>query len=385
MTGTFPLSGDMPNGVSGADRRARRRGPLGTEGRAAYGPGGADAREASRSTTIRADVDGGMIGGRGSIAYREKTFEVRAAGRRHSARGDCRRCHDADVPTSAARSRSRSAGRAASTGPTSTASATLTDATFFGHAIPAAKEPKLSAKVSHGELDGTVSVPEGLDPDARGEPFAPPARSMSIWTRPTSRRCCSSRRGECRRATAERVAATGHFTLPGAKGATPSGEFIVTRRDWTFRSGPGCCGWPTRGSASRTAAVTLEDDEARRRGRRACGARHARRVGEKTGIDARLTGSTDAALLGLVDAGHGLVGQADDRRGGDRDRWTPRPGTARCGSRTAATASPATSFDDIEGTVRWSTARPARSKGCGRRSARARPSPPATSGSRRPR
>ena len=80
LSGSFPLSGTPPDAVSGGGLMTLEDAvvwgqplPLVT-GRATLSPGRFELDE------VRAELDGGTLGGRGSIAFRDKSFEVRAAG-----------------------------------------------------------------------------------------------------------------------------------------------------------------------------------------------------------------------------------------------------------------------------------------------------------------
>ena len=172
LTGSFPIVGNPAEGVTGSGAAALDDAVIWGQkvsrltGRMDLTPGHFTLDD------VRADLGGGMIGGRLAIAYREKTFEVRAAGD--------------DVPLEALQAMAAApevsgrisfelAGKGPFDKPDLTASASLSDGVVYGHPIPAAMDPRLSVRVVHGDLQGELSVPERWKVSARGDLSATPA------------------------------------------------------------------------------------------------------------------------------------------------------------------------------------------------------------------
>jgi translocation and assembly module TamB len=307
VTGTFPLSGDMPDGVSGGGTVVFEDAVLWGQkverlsGRVELSPGKVAFDE------IRADVEGGMIGGRGSIAYREKTFEVRAAGDGIPFQA-LQAVQDATSDVSGSLTFEIS-GSGSFDRPDLDVSATLTDATFFGHAIPPGKEPRLSAKVSHGELDATVTVEKAWTLKARGEPFATPGKVDADLDAPDLAALLLFTPLGVPEGAGGAVAATGHFTLPDREGAAPEGEVLVTSVRLDLPEHPGLLRAADARIRIADRRFTLEETKLVGEGVELAARLTLDVSGEKTGIDARLTGSTDAAILGLVAPDTGFSGK----------------------------------------------------------------------------
>ncbi len=158
VTGTFPLQGSPPDSVSGSGTMTLavaevwgQKFPMIT-GRATLEPGRFELDE------VRADLSGGTLGGRGAIAYREKTFEVRLAGDAVPIEA-LQAVRDASDELSG-KLTFQLTGSGTMDRPDLTVSAALSDAVFHGRPLPPALSPKLEARLTRGELSGTLSVPE---------------------------------------------------------------------------------------------------------------------------------------------------------------------------------------------------------------------------------
>jgi hypothetical protein len=186
---------------------------------------------------VRADLSGGMVGGSGSIQIAEKTFEARFAG-------------DA-IPIEAITALSDVAGKASGKlsfqvsgsgeieRPNLTATATLSDATLFGHRIPDANEPRLEARITRGDLAGAVTVADRWKLSAQGNLFEPgsrisvtlDARDLAAFLLFTPLELEPGRGGA--------LAVRGELTLPATEQEFLSGVFTVTQARLDFPDRPG--------------------------------------------------------------------------------------------------------------------------------------------------
>jgi hypothetical protein len=168
LTGSFPLRGSKEALTGGGAAELAEAKVWGQPferitGRAALTPGRFALEE------MRAPLGEGMLGGRGSYAIREKEFEARLAGDGIPL-----------VAIQALQSFARDLGGKLSfqvsgsgtlESPDLTATASLADAKFFGHAVPSEGEPALSARVEKGRLQGEIAVPGGFRLTASGDVF----------------------------------------------------------------------------------------------------------------------------------------------------------------------------------------------------------------------
>ena len=307
VTGTFPLSGDTPYGISGGGTAVLEDAVLWGQrvsrfaGRVTLEPGKVSFDE------IRADLEGGMIGGHGSIAFREKTFEVRAAGDGIPIQA-LQSVHDASADIDGSLTFEIS-GSGSFDRPDLTVSATLTDAIFFGHAIPPGKEPRLTARVSHGTLDATVTVEKGWTLKARGEPFATPGTVDADLDAPDIASLLLFTPLGMAEGAGGAVAATGHFTLPNREGAAPEGEILVSSARLDLTEHPGLLRAADARIRIANHRITLDETKFVGEGVELAARGTLDLSGEKKGIDARLTGTTDAAVLGLFVPDTGFSGK----------------------------------------------------------------------------
>jgi hypothetical protein len=308
LTGSFPLAGSPPDSVSGGGVAALDGAVLWGQkvarmtGRMGLAPGHFELDD------IRAEVGSGVLAGRIAIAYKEKTFEARAAGD--------------DVPLEAidaltglsgdvsGRVSFELSGSGAFSRPDVTASASLLGATFYGHPIPEAMSPRLALRMVHGEVDASVTVPERWTLTAKGDLAATPiafdvgldARDLTALLLFTPARLPIGDGGA--------LAGHGRVQLPAAQGERPSGQFVMTEARLDARD--------------RRGVVSTEGDVAISvaKGRIAVGDLHAVGEGvdlrlrgavdlsaEKPAIEGKITGSADASLLALVFPDLGLSGR----------------------------------------------------------------------------
>ncbi|HEY3202524.1 MAG TPA: translocation/assembly module TamB domain-containing protein [Thermoanaerobaculia bacterium] len=299
VTGSFPLVGNPPDAVSGGGVAALDDAVLWGQkvsrvtGRLGLTPGRLDLED------VRADVGGGVIGGRGSLAYKQKTFEMRAAGD--------------DIPIDsldAAREISSEisgklsfdvSGSGSVDRPDLTASASLSEARFYGHDIPASLEPRLAVRIVHGDLDGSLSAPGRWTVTAKGDLGAsPPELDVGLDVRDLVALMLFTPAG-LPAGDGGALAARGRIALPARKGESPSGDFVVTEARLDARDRPGLLrnAGDVRLSLS-SGKITLSELHAVGEGvdLRLRGSLDT--AGEKPVLDARLSGYADAAVLGLA-------------------------------------------------------------------------------------
>ncbi len=308
LTGSFPLVGSPPDAVSGSGAAALDDAVLWGQkvprltGRMALTPGHFSLDD------IRAELGGGGLGGRIAIAFKEKTFEARAAGDGvpiQSLEALGRFGEDISGRLSFEISGSGTFSR-----PDLTASATLSEATFFGHAIPEELSPRLALRVAHGVVDGTASVPGHATLAVKGDAGATPVVLDVSIDAPDLAALLRFTPATLPVADGGALAARGRVRLPSVEGEQPSGEFSVTalRLDAGDRKGIVA----TDGDVSLSIAggrVTVGDLHAVGQGVDVRLRGSLDLSGEKPALDARATGTADASVLGLVAPDLGLGGR----------------------------------------------------------------------------
>lgn len=316
VTGSFPLSG-TPEALTGGGPVELRQAVLWAQkvallrGSVSLTPG----RFAIEN--LSAAIDGGMVRGSGSLAIREKTFSVRLA-------GDAVPLQAIEALGSSSKDLSgklsfQLSGDGALDRPDVTMTATLSEASVFGHPVPDALEPRLEARVTEGSLDASVMVAQHWRFEARGDLFGKPARldvaldatdlaSLFLFT---PLELIPGRGGS--------LAVEGNLTLPGKKGEFPTGSFAVTRARLDLPERPGAL------ATSGAVKITL--------GQGKLSFQEFRAVGEGTvlkingavdlgsspgGLNVAVSGPLDASLLSLFVNDVALAGklQLDVRASG---------------------------------------------------------------------
>ena len=307
LTGSFPLVGNPSDGITGSGAAALDDAVLWGQkvsritGRMALTPGHFELDD------MRADIGGGMLGGRFAIDYRAKTFEVRAAG--DGVPLEALGTLEKVTPDISGRLSFELAGSGSFDKPDLTASASLSEGTFYGHAIPAAMEPRLSVRVVHGDLQGDLAVPERWSLLAKGDLSASPlAFDVGIDVRDLAALLLFTP-AALPAGDGGALAARGRVRFPAGEGEKPSGEFVVTEARLDARDRPALV------KSAGDVKVSVD------RGRIVLGDVHA--VGEgvdlrlhgaldlaaqQPTVEGRLTGSTDASLLALALPDLGLAG-----------------------------------------------------------------------------
>jgi hypothetical protein len=349
VTGSFPLTGNPPDGVSGGGVAALDDAVLWGQkvaritGRMALSPSHFELDDA------RADIGGGMVGGRLAIAYRAKTFEVRLAG-------------DA-IPLEALDPLARLsadvsgllsfdlAGSGSIDQPDLTGSASLSGATFFGHPIPAAMEPHLVLAVTHGDVDASVSAADRWSLKARGSLARPLTLDVALDVRDLGALMLLTP-ATLPAGDGGALAATGRIQIPFGEGENPSGTFIVTEARLDARDRPGLL------RTSGDVRISLEGKRVTVGDVTAVGDGVDLKLhgtldfsGDKATVEAKMAGTADATLLALALPDLGLTGRlsADLSVSGpiDSPAWN---GSARIENGRYRMAG--YSFEDIEGSAR---------------------------------
>lgn len=308
VTGSFPLVGNPPDAMSGGGLAGVEDAVLWGQrvrsiaGRLALTPGHVAFED------IRADLNGGAAGGRVSLAYKEGTFEMRAAGD-GVALESLEPVRELSSEISGKLSFEIS-GSGRLDKPNLAISASLNDAKFFGHPIPADSNPRVALRVEAGVVDGTVTVPGKWTLAARGDASATPP-SMEVTAEVAD--LASLLRFtpiELPAGAGGSLAARGKVRVPSAAGEKPSGEIVVTALRVDARD---------RADLLHSAAdvrVRFDGGKVRVDELNAVGDGIDLRLkgsfdasGEKPSLDARLSGSADAGILGLLAPDLGFAGK----------------------------------------------------------------------------
>ncbi len=350
MTGSFPIQGSPPNAVTGGGVAALEDAVLWGQkvprmtGRMLLSPGTFTIDD------LRADIGSGMVGGRISIAYRDKAFEARAA-------GDGIRLESIAMLERFAKDVSGSvsfdlAASGAFSRPDLTATARLSQATFYGHPVPEALSPRLAARVTHGVVDASVTAPDKWTVTAKGDAGATPVElDIGVEARDVASLLLFTP-AALPEGDGGALALHGRLRLPSGEGDWPSGRFTVTEARLDARDRPGLV--RTDGDVT----VTIGSGRIAVDGLHAVGEGIDLRLsgaadlsGEKPAIEGRASGSTDAALLSLAAPDLGLTGRLVLDLGvkgpAEAPSWSGGVRIENGRYRAAGY-----SFDDIEGGVR---------------------------------
>ncbi|MGH9368386.1 MAG: translocation/assembly module TamB domain-containing protein [Thermoanaerobaculia bacterium] len=227
VTGSFPLRGSREALEGGGPAQLADAVVWGQPferitGRAVLTPGRFALEE------VRAAIGGGMVGGGGSWAIREKEFQARVAGDGVST--DAIEALRDFAPKLDGKLSFQLSGSGTLERPDLTVTASLAEATFFGHRVPEGGEPTLEARVVKGDLEGELSVPNGFRLTASGEFLregAPLRVSLDAPSLPALLRFTPIDLPE---GYGGSLAAAGTLLLPtGSQDALPSGRLRVTR------------------------------------------------------------------------------------------------------------------------------------------------------------
>jgi translocation and assembly module TamB len=313
-------------------------------GRATLEPGRFELDE------LRADLNGGTLGGRGAVGYRDKTFEVRLA-------GDAVPIENLAMVREASGDLSgkltfQITGSGEIEHPDLTVSAALSEAVFHGRPIPPPLSPRLEARFTRGVLSGTLSVPERWTLTGSGEPFATPGKVEVQLDAPDVSAFLGLTPVELPAGVGGSLEAAGTFTWPEESGKPVSGRIEIREARLDTREQPGLLrtAGPARISIENR-RITLEQLRAvgegidlTIRGTLDAGA-------DPRTIQGRISGQAQATILELVRPGVGASGLLtfDVAAGGTVDRPELNGSIRIADGRYRAFGY---SFDDIEGTLR---------------------------------
>ncbi|HSS43702.1 MAG TPA: translocation/assembly module TamB domain-containing protein, partial [Thermoanaerobaculia bacterium] len=248
---------------------------------------------------LRAQIGGGVVGGGGSIAIREKTFEARFAGDGVSLSAvDAWKTASLDGEGKLS---FQFSGSGLLDRPDATVSAALSQASFFGHAVPEGGAPRLEATVRRGIVESSLSVPGKWNLTAGGDLFGVPARltlaleaeDLNSFLLLTPMTLPAGLNGS--------LSVDGSLEFPEKAGQFPSGTFTVTRArlDASDRPGLLATSGPVRASLS-AGRLVFDDFEV-------AGAETTVKVAGSLNIgktpmdlDMGLSGPLDASLLGRL-------------------------------------------------------------------------------------
>ncbi|HTO88234.1 MAG TPA: translocation/assembly module TamB domain-containing protein [Thermoanaerobaculia bacterium] len=297
VTGTFPLQGSKEALTGGGAAELTEAVLWGQPfaritGRSVLTPGRFTLEE------VRAPLGDGMLGGRGSYAFSEKRFEARLAGDGISLGA-----------IEAVRSQSRElegklsfelTGSGTLDRPDLTVTASLAQASFFHHEIPAANEPSLSVRIEQGQMEGELSVPSGFRLAASGEVFpsgSPLDLSLDVSSLPELLRYLPMDLPE---GYGGSLAVAGKLTLAAGREKLPSGKFQITRAVVDLPGKPGALSVKDEvGLALEGGRVTLDPFEISGEGT-SLSARGSLQISPPGDLDLSVSGPLDPALLAAV-------------------------------------------------------------------------------------
>ncbi len=349
LSGSFPLSGSPPDTVSGGGIMTLEDAVIWGQpiprasGRATLSPGRFELDE------VRAQIGEGTLGGSGAIELRDKTFEVRAAGDAVPIQ-ELRAVAEASDELSG-KLTFELTGSGSFDRPDLTVSAELADARFHGRAIPPDLSPRLEAKMTKGQLSGTLSAPGHWTLSATGEPFGSPGRIEAELEAPDLASFVMFTPFELPEGVGGAVTANGRFAWTETD-APVSGDVVVTQARLDTRARPALLS--TAGPAQVRIAnrrLTLETLRAVGEGIDFTLVGALDGAGAEKRIEGRVAGTADAAVLDLVRPAFGLSGRLTFDIGASGTVEEPAfNGSVRIEDGRYRTAG--YSFDDIEGTLR---------------------------------
>jgi len=236
VSGSFPVTGS-PEALTGGGPVTLRQAtiwdqkvPLVT-GRVLFTPGRFELSD------VRAELAGGAVGGSGAISLDDRTFEAQFA-------GDAVPIETITALSEVSEKVSgklsfQVSGSGSIDRPDLTATATLADATLFGHKVPEGGEPRLEAKIVRGHLEGSVGVPERWTIAASGNLFEPGARVEVTLDAKDLAALLLFTPFELAPGRGGALAVKGGLTLPRTAEDFLSGVFTVTEARLDFPDRPG--------------------------------------------------------------------------------------------------------------------------------------------------
>ncbi len=308
---------------------------------------------------LRASLGAGVIGGSASISMAGKTFEARLA-------GDAIPIDEIEALASASKDVSgklsfQLSGQGSMDRPDLQITASIADATVFGHPVPEGSEPKAEIRMVGGVLDGQISVPNRWTLKGDGDLFGKPARlnvsldaaDLNALLLMTPVEMSSGRGGS--------LAVNGTLTLPDPDkaGDLPSGNFTVTRARLDLPDRPGVLA--TSGEVRIDLArgkLTFRDFQAVGEGTSLKAGGSIEIGAEPRRLDLSLSGSVDASLIALQLPDVGMTGKIQLNLKGSGTLGDPAiTGTARIENGRYRVSSLSQILDNIEASISFQGSR----------------------------
>lgn len=306
---------------------------------------------------MRAALGGGMIGGSGALAIKQRTFEARLA-------GDAVPLEAIELfrplsPDVTGKLSFQLSGGGSLDRPDLKITASVARATFYGHPVPENLEPRVEATVTRGVLDASAGVPERWSLKAGGDLFGDPARmdlsldasDLSAFLLLTPLALPAGGGGS--------LAVAGNLTLPRKAGEFSSGTLTVTRAQLDFPGRPGVIA--TKGNvrvALGQGKLTFQEFEASGEGTllKISGSIG---FGQKpVSLALSVSGNADASLLSIASSDLAMTGRlvADLRASGSLDAPV-LSGSVRVENGKYRMTGLAQVVDDIDGGITFRGAR----------------------------
>jgi translocation and assembly module TamB len=225
-TASFPITG-TPKEVTGGGRFELEEATLWGQkvpllaGNLQFAPGRVALDDVS------AQIGEGLVRGSGSVGIEDKTFQVRAAGDKIAlSQIQAAESLGSDV---AGKLSFQLSGNGSLERPDLKLTASLSEASFFGHSVPEASEPRVDVTLDHGVMSASVEVPSHWSLQANGDLFATPAKIGFKLDVPDLAALAVFTPLNLPPNEGGSFAFTGNLTLPEHPGEFPSGEGTVTR------------------------------------------------------------------------------------------------------------------------------------------------------------
>jgi autotransporter translocation and assembly factor TamB len=320
VTGNLHVAGNPPDAVTGG-------GPIELSNAVVWGQKialvtGAVRFEPGRFAMddMQAALAGGMIRGSGALAIKERSFDARLA-------GDAVALEAVDLlqplaPDVTGKLSFQLSGGGSLDRPDLKVSASLSQATFYGHVLPEQLDPRLEATVTRGVLDGSVTVPERWTIKARGDLFGQPARVEVALDAADLGALLLFTPVALPAGGGGSLAINGDLTLSGKSGEFPAGSFTVTRARLDFPGRPGVL------ATKKDVRVSLSQGKLTLQEFEADGDGTAVKIGGSIGIGRKpadlalsISGPLDASLLSILSPDLAMTGRlvADVRAAGTLD------------------------------------------------------------------
>lgn len=236
VSGSFPVAGTA-EAVSGGGPVTLRDAVLwgqkvgNAAGKLVFEPGRVALED------VRASIGTGVVGGSGSIQIREKTFEAKFA-------GDGIPLAALDTLAGAGKDvmgklSFQLSGHGSIDRPSLHVSGVLVDATFFGHPLGAAREPRLEAEVREGVLVGSLTAPGHWAVTAKGDLFAETTRLDVAVDAEDLASLTALTPIDLGPGVGGALTAFGVVVVPGREGETPSGRMTIQKLRLDLPERPG--------------------------------------------------------------------------------------------------------------------------------------------------